>query len=70
LGDKTRCHPLTLTDHASRYLLNCEALAEPTEVAVAIHFDGAFREYGLPDRIRSDNGVPSRPKRRAHRAPT
>jgi len=58
LGDKTRCHPLTLTDHASRYLLKCEALSEPTEAAVAVHFDRAFREYGLPDRIRSDNGVP------------
>ena len=30
LGDKTRCHPLTLTDHASRYLLKCEGLTEPT----------------------------------------
>jgi len=58
LGDKRRCHPLTLTDHASRYLLKCEALAEPTEAAVLPHFDRAFREYGLPDRIRSDNGVP------------
>jgi hypothetical protein len=58
LGDKTRCHPLTLTDHASRYLLKCEALTEPTEAAVAVHFDRAFREYGLPDRMRSDNGAP------------
>jgi transposase InsO family protein len=58
LGDRQRCHPLTLTDHASRYLLKCEALAEPTEVAVLPHFDRAFREYGLPDRIRSDNGIP------------
>jgi putative transposase len=58
LGDKQRCHPLTLTDHASRYLLKCEGLAEPTEAAVTIHFERAFREYGLPDRMRSDNGVP------------
>jgi len=58
LGDKTRCYPLTVTDHASRYLLKCEALAEPTEAAVAVHFDRAFREFGLPDRIRSDNGPP------------
>jgi putative transposase len=58
LGDKTRCHPLTLTDHASRYLLKCEALAAPTEQAVRVHFERAFREFGLPDRIRSDNGAP------------
>jgi putative transposase len=27
LGDKTRCHPLMITDHVPRYLLKCEALA-------------------------------------------
>lgn len=58
LGDKQRCHPLTLTDHASRYLLKCEGLAEPTEAAVAPHFERAFREFGLPDVMRSDNGPP------------
>jgi transposase InsO family protein len=58
LGDKTRCHPLTLTDHASRYLLKCEALTEPTEAAVATHFDRAFHEFGVPERMRSDNGAP------------
>jgi putative transposase len=58
LGDKTRCHPLTLTDHASRYLLKCEALTAPTEEAVRVHFERAFREFGVPDRMRSDNGVP------------
>jgi putative transposase len=58
LGDKTRCHPLTLTDHASRYLLKCEGLAAPTEEAARVHFDRAFREFGVPDRMRSDNGVP------------
>jgi len=58
LGDKTRCHPLTLTDHASRYLFKCEGLAAPTEEGARVHFDRAFREFGLPDRMRSDNGVP------------
>jgi putative transposase len=58
LGDKTRCHPLTLTDHASRFLLKCEGLTAPTEEASRVHFERAFREYGVPDRIRSDNGVP------------
>lgn len=58
LGDRTRCHPLTLTDHASRYLFKCEGLAAPTEDAARIHFERAFREFGMPDRMRSDNGVP------------
>ena len=45
LGDGTRCYPLTLTDGASRYLLKCEGMAEP-------------REFGVPRRMRSDNGPP------------
>jgi transposase InsO family protein len=58
LGDKTRCHPLTLSDGASRFLLKCEGLAQPREKPVREHLELAFREYGLPNRIRSDNGPP------------
>ncbi len=58
LGDGSRCHPLTLTDHVTRYLLKCEALAQPRLPAVRVHFERAFREYGMPLRIRSDNGPP------------
>lgn len=58
LGDRTRCHPLTLSDGASRYLLKCEALAQPREKPVREQLELAFREYGLPKRIRSDNGPP------------
>jgi putative transposase len=58
LGDKSRCHPLTMTDQASRYLLKCEGVAKPDEVSVRPHFERAFREFGLPERIRSDNGPP------------
>lgn len=58
LGDKMRCHPLTVSDHASRYLLKCEALTQPTYEQVRPHFERAFREFGLPERIRSDNGPP------------
>jgi putative transposase len=58
LGDKTRCHPLTLSDHVARYLLKCEALTQPTDEQVRPHFERAFREFGLPDRMRSDNGPP------------
>lgn len=58
LGDRTRCHPLTISDAASRYLLKCEALASEKESLVRPHFERAFREFGLPERMRSDNGAP------------
>jgi putative transposase len=58
LGDRTRCHPLTITDAASRYLIKCEGLvAEGTELARP-EFERAFAEFGVPERIRSDNGAP------------
>jgi putative transposase len=58
LGDKSRCYPLTITDHVTRYLLKCEALAQPREPRVRLHFERVFREFGMPERIRSDNGPP------------
>lgn len=57
-GDAKRCDPLTMTDGFSRYLLRCQALAHPTFEAVRPVFDAAFREYGLPVAIRTDNGPP------------
>ena len=57
-GDKTRCHPLTITDGASRYLIKCEGLREPKAAPVRAQFELAFDEFGLPERIRSDNGAP------------
>ena len=52
------CYPLTLSDNASRYLLVCQGLAHPTEIAVWPHFEQAFRRYGLPGALRTDNGSP------------
>jgi putative transposase len=57
-GDGVRCHPLTISDGASRYLIKCEALARPTDEQVRPHFERAFCEFGLPTRMRSDNGPP------------
>lgn len=57
-GDGVRCYPLTVSDGASRYLIKCEGLTEPRDGAVREHFERAFREFGLPTRIRSDNGPP------------
>jgi transposase InsO family protein len=58
LGDRTRCHPLTITDGASRYLIRCEALVGEKTQLVWPHFERAFAEFGVPARIRSDNGAP------------
>ena len=58
LGDKRYCYPLTVTDHASRMLLLCEALESTREELALIAFERLFRERGLPGAIRSDNGVP------------
>jgi transposase InsO family protein len=54
----TRCHPLTITDGFSRYLLRCEAMPRPLTEPSRKVFESAFREYGMPDAIRSDNGPP------------
>lgn len=58
LGNEKYCYPLTVTDHASRYLLLCEAFESTQEVYAFTAFDWLFKERGLPDAIRSDNGVP------------
>jgi transposase InsO family protein len=58
LGNKKYCYPLTVTDHASRYLLLCEALESTCEALAFTAFERLFKERGLPASIRSDNGVP------------
>jgi putative transposase len=57
-GDGARCEPLTLTDAYSRYLLRCQALARTDTDHVWPVIDAAFREFGLPRYMRSDNGSP------------
>ena len=58
LGNGQYCYPLTVTDHASRFLLLCEALDSTREAPAITAFEQLFRERGLPAAIRSDNGVP------------
>jgi transposase InsO family protein len=58
LGSGRYCYPLTVTDQASRYVLACEALESTKEGPVIEAFVRLFRERGLPDAIRSDNGLP------------
>lgn len=57
-GDGKYCYPLTITDHASRYIIGCEALLSTKSDPVFDVFEDAFETYGLPERIRSDNGAP------------
>jgi putative transposase len=58
LEDRRYCYPLTITDFASRYLLGCEALESTREAPAFPVFERIFREFGLPDAMRTDNGVP------------
>src|SRR5436190_7127355 len=58
LGDRRYCYPLTITDFASRYLLTCEALSTTQEKFAFTVFEQTFKEFGLPQAIRTANGVP------------
>lgn len=57
-GDGCSCYPLTIADQHSRYLLRCQGLPTPAGADVRAVFRDAFRRYGLPRAIRTDNGVP------------
>ena len=57
--DGTCCIPLTISDACTRYFLRCRAMTGHTGYAsVRPLFEAAFREFGLPGRIRTDNGPP------------
>ncbi len=58
LGNGQRCDPFTVTDGFSRYLLRCQGLKRIELENTRRILEAAFREYGLPERIRSDNGTP------------
>ncbi len=52
------CFPLTVSDLASRYLLGVDAHPAVSYELTQRHFQCLFEAYGLPNRIRTDNGVP------------
>lgn len=56
--DGERIDPLTLTDACSRYLLRCQTVSKTDTAQVQAIFEAAFRQYGLPQVIRTDNGAP------------
>jgi putative transposase len=57
-GDGVLCYPFTLRDGYSRYVLRCHALTSTRLIDTQAQFARAFAEYGLPERIRTDNGAP------------
>lgn len=57
-GDGDCCHPLTISDGFSRYLVRCQAMDTQRGPGVRKVFESAFRQYGLPGAIRTDNGSP------------
>jgi putative transposase len=57
-GDGERIDPLTISDAYSRYLLRCQAVEKADTPRVQAIFEAAFREYGMPQAIRTDNGPP------------
>jgi putative transposase len=58
LADKRYCYPLTISDFASRYLISCDALSTTRETYAFAVFERAFKDFGLPRAIRTDNGIP------------
>ena len=58
LGNKKYCYPLTISDYNSRYLLACEGQESTRETFAFTVFERVFKEFGLPNAIRTDNGVP------------
>ncbi len=57
-GDGERIDPLTITDAHSRYLFRCQAVEKTDTARVQAIFEAVFREYGMPEAIRTDNGAP------------
>lgn len=57
-GDGGRIDPLTISDSRSRYLLRCQGVEKTDTERVKAIFEAAFREYGMPLGMRTDNGPP------------
>lgn len=52
------CHPLTVLDDHSRFLLGLQACPNQTRQTVQEQLTGIFRCFGLPERMLMDNGRP------------
>ena len=52
------CFPLTISDLSSRFILGIDAHPAISLEKTFAYFTRVFHTYGLPNRIRTDNGVP------------
>jgi putative transposase len=57
-GNGVYCYPLTIADQHTRFLVSCHGVLSTETITARPVFERAFREYGLPRAIRTDNGVP------------
>ena len=57
-GDGAYCYPLTVCDAHSRFVLACDGLPSVEQYGTHRQFERLFHTYGLPEAIRTDNGVP------------
>src|SRR5260370_11168687 len=57
-ADRERIDPLTISDARSRYLLRSQAVEKTDTARVQAIFEAAFREYGMPEAMRTDNRAP------------
>ena len=58
LGNRQYCYPLTITDYRSRYLITCDGVPSTRADLAFTVFERAFKDFGLPHAIRTDNGTP------------
>ena len=58
LANGTDCHPLTVVDDHSRYVVCLKACANEQRLTVQEHLTATFRRYGLPEAFYTDNGSP------------
>jgi len=57
LGNRQYCYPLTITDYGSRYLIACDGLSSTRSEFAFTMFEQAFKDFGLPRAIRTDNDI-------------
>ena len=58
MGNKLYCHPLTIADSKSRFLLTAKGQYKEDLKSAKAEFKRVFRKYGIPRQIHTDNGSP------------
>jgi len=58
LHNGQNCHPLSIIDDYSRFLVGLKACPNQKRMTVQDHLTDIFQHYGLPERMLMDNGAP------------